>query len=522
MNHIELFAGCGGLSLGLASVGFDLLMANEWSPMAAETFAYNFLNEDLTQPDLVSKVHWISSQYSRGDLSKRLREDPRTYPKEGGFGDMPDNPEDLGGSLVVGDIWQLNAWLKSHPEMAKALSHGLGNGSVDLVSGGPPCQSFSMAGLREKNNAKNTLPWAFAEFVSLVKPKITLLENVTGILRPFTENGKKYHAWFEVCKVFAMKGYVPIPLHVNAKFAGVAQNRPRFIMLAVRRDLVDGLAPKLNDTEAALFKEPLRFYEKASKGEETAIDDLPIRDLNKEGGADFHWFEGTFLSPLLKKKQKFVSVKEAIDDLKINEPSRPSAFVKELNKTFAKVLPKRAISNNEKRANVPRVARRFRIYQVLSHLDNASRKAVVAVISGQASDFSDSIWEELKDFKFLKEDESLGTFKTKVEFLAFLQDHQTKKLVQKALVADVPAPAALSIPDDCCHYDDKEIRTLSVREMARIQSFPDSFMLRSKVTTGGTSRQFEVPQYTQVGNAVPPLLGRALGEVVAELLKKIG
>ena len=58
--------------------------------------------------------------------------------------------------------------------------------------------------------------------------------------------------------------------------------------------------------------------------------------------------------------------------------------------------------------------------------------------------------------------------------------------------------------------------------MARIQSFPDEFEFRSKVTTGGTSRRFEVPQYTQVGNAVPPLLGRALGLTVASILARVG
>ena len=85
--------------------------------------------------------------------------------------------------------------------------------------------------------------------------------------------------------------------------------------------------------------------------------------------------------------------------------------------------------------------------------------------------------------------------------------------------ANQPAPAALSIPDDACHYHIDQLRTLSVREMARIQSFPDNFEFRSKVTTGGKMRRFEVPQYTQVGNAVPPLLGRALGLVVQQMLK---
>ena len=47
MNHVELFAGCGGLSLGLETAGFELLLANELSPMASETFAYNILNIDF-------------------------------------------------------------------------------------------------------------------------------------------------------------------------------------------------------------------------------------------------------------------------------------------------------------------------------------------------------------------------------------------------------------------------------------------------------------------------------------------
>ncbi|TOJ57806.1 hypothetical protein CGI36_23425, partial [Vibrio parahaemolyticus] len=86
--------------------------------------------------------------------------------------------------------------------------------------------------------------------------------------------------------------------------------------------------------------------------------------------------------------------------------------------------------------------------------------------------------------------------------------------------ANEPAPAALSIPDDACHYDENELRVLSVREMARIQSFPDNFVFRSKITTGGQMRKFEVPQYTQVGNAVPPLLGVALGQIISGLLER--
>ncbi|MFU8928210.1 DNA cytosine methyltransferase [Acinetobacter puyangensis] len=72
------------------------------------------------------------------------------------------------------------------------------------------------------------------------------------------------------------------------------------------------------------------------------------------------------------------------------------------------------------------------------------------------------------------------------------------------------------IPDDACHYCD--LRTLIVREMARVQSFPNNFKFLSKVTTGGQMRNFEVPQYTQLGNAVLPLLGFALRQAINDLI----
>ena len=104
------------------------------------------------------------------------------------------------------------------------------------------------------------------------------------------------------------------------------------------------------------------------------------------------------------------------------------------------------------------------------------------------------------------------------ELRLILSELHSKKQTQRALSPNAPAPAALSIPDDACHYDERCLRTLSVREMARIQSFPDWFTFRSKVTTGGQMRKYQVPQYTQVGNAVPPILGKALGKVCKAFL----
>jgi len=84
------------------------------------------------------------------------------------------------------------------------------------------------------------------------------------------------------------------------------------------------------------------------------------------------------------------------------------------------------------------------------------------------------------------------------------------------LKPDVQSPTVMTIPDDYIHYNSP--RALTVREMARLQSFDDSFVFQGKRSTGGNNRKSEVPQYTLVGNAVPPLLARALA---IEILKHI-
>lgn len=78
------------------------------------------------------------------------------------------------------------------------------------------------------------------------------------------------------------------------------------------------------------------------------------------------------------------------------------------------------------------------------------------------------------------------------------------------------SPTVMTIADDYIHYNSP--RALTVREMARLQSFDDSFVFQGKRSTGGNNRKTEVPQYTLVGNAVPPLLARA---VACEILKNI-
>jgi DNA (cytosine-5)-methyltransferase 1 len=362
----------------------------------------------------------------------------------------------------------------------------------------------------------------------LVQPKFALLENVAGILQPFRVKGQEIYAWFEVAQAFAEVkknpakrllqdhgGYIPICLHVNAKYAGVAQNRPRFIMLNIRRDVFRALKTELRDADLQIFEMCERFFMKIRSGEEVRLDDLPViyTDKNRER------FKGSILSSLINYGPP--SVKQAIDDLKLSG-GRKSAYVRKLNDLLGSRLQSHPLRNHDYRTHKLKTKRRFRIYQVLSYVSKETGIAALEILNRKKINLDERSWRELSKYHFyIEENKPLRRLKTLAQMELFLIEHQTGKHTQKALIANEPAPAALSIPDDACHYRERIdcLRTLTVREMARIQSFPDNFVFRSKNTTGGERRKFEVPQYTQVGNAVPPLLGRSLGIIVQRLLR---
>jgi DNA (cytosine-5)-methyltransferase 1 len=74
------------------------------------------------------------------------------------------------------------------------------------------------------------------------------------------------------------------------------------------------------------------------------------------------------------------------------------------------------------------------------------------------------------------------------------------------------------MPDDLLHYC--EPRTLTVRENARLQGFPDWFSFKGKYTSGGRLRRKEVPRFTQVANAVPPLVAEAMGRALLGIVEE--
>lgn len=520
-KFIELFAGCGGMSLGLKSAGFNFFMGNELSPMASETYAYNLLGEDLKEGNY-NKTIWIESKFPKRD-SRRLNENPFEISKRK-YSDL-DITTDLHGKFLIGDIYSLLAKIRKN----KTLKNQLIQAQIDLVSGGPPCQSFSLAGRREKDNNRNNLPWAYAEFVEIVKPKLVLLENVSGILRAFNTPNGKYYAWFEVAKAFALKGYVPICMHVNAKYFGLPQNRPRFIMLGIRNDIID--EKKYNDDEVIINS--IKFFREVRKSkQEVRIEDVGYYkhyDLMNSRDASFFKSSQFLPTPSIQNGDEFKSVDYAIGDIKTYHDSfsiekiRKNEYHKELEKHFPVTLNPNVtpckkvnyyIENQNLRNHSKKIKNRFRFFKTIQNVPNGERNKIYeALRKGQPISINS------KNLQIINL--SFPEIASQDEFDNFIIRHASRKHSQRPLVKNLPAPAALSIPDDVCHYDPQQDRTLSVREMARIQTFPDWFVFRAKDTTGGINRRYEVPNYTQVGNAVPPLLAKKLGVWLIDLLKRL-
>lgn len=457
MTYIDLFAGCGGLSLGMESAGFNLLFAVEKSPMAAETFYHNFIK------NINNDKEW--NEYLRKS-----------------------DEEKLNSKLFVGET--LN--LLQKPELLEKIKSKIGE--LDLIVGGPPCQGFSLAGKRNPKDHRNILPWQYLEYVDIFKPKAVLMENVLGMRQNFNKHNEKspfkqIKQYLEECET----KYIVQELQLNAMHYGVTQHRPRVMLLAIRADIAKNK----------------NLY---------ALDDIWKSE-------DF--YNNKEISPLCPiptiEKERYLTVKDAIGDLIDGSKSN---YVDELNNKsgFRDViktrLNKNILLNQNERKHSEKVTLRFRMYQYLSK-NNVSSK-IFNLSAKYDSTQDNALLMEIKSllvncvYPAKSPDNHLlaNNIDTLLELILELA---TKKHSQRPLKLDAPSPTVVSIPDDVIHpiYP----RAMTVREQARFQSFPDYFEFRSKETTGGEKRKTEVPQYTQVGNAVPPLMAKVIGEHILNLLK---
>lgn len=146
----------------------------------------------------------------------------------------------------------------------------------------------------------------------------------------------------------------------------------------------------------------------------------------------------------------------------------------------------------------------------MSELDKPQKHLHMELFNHQASQQNDTVRERLRIIaKHGDYDEAKAELKEK--------GLESQKRNYVVLDPVGQSPTVCTMPDDFIHYS--AYRPMTVREMARLQSFDDSFVFQGKRQTGGNNRQKEIPQYTLVGNAVPPLMARAIADTLLKHIK---
>lgn len=392
--YIDLFAGCGGLSLGLYnSTHWKGLFAIEKSKDAFATLKYNLIDKKahFKWPD------WLPIQ--NHDISCVIKE----YRSE---------------------LYKLK-------------------GKVDLVVGGPPCQGFSTAGKRQESDKRNTMMHHYLEFVNIIKPKALFFENVKGFDIGFKQEDGSRGVPYSKHLIQGLKdiGFNSVSgrLLDFSEYA-IPQQRKRFIVVATMVGDADDFFDSLKRNREHFCK---------SKN-------IPKRVSVADAISDIERFHGVVASP---DSKGFMNGKYSpVDD---------SHYQRLMRKDSPHKIPDSHRFSNHKEATIKKFE---------DIIENALTSKQVA------------------------------------------RKYNTKKTSTSLLKPSSPSLTLTTLPDDYVHYS--EPRILTIREYARIQSFPDWYEFKGKYTTGGKMRKLEVPRYTQVGNAIPPLFGEQCGVALGKLLKE--
>lgn len=393
---IDLFSGCGGLSLGLGAAGFQTLLGVEAHPDAFATYNRNLLGNRS------GRHHWP------GWLEKRA--------------------------------WKAEDVLSEHLEDLSSM-----RGQVDLVAGGPPCQGFSLNGRRCPDDPRSRMVGVYLKYVELVRPRLVLLENVQGFRSMKHGQGGTYSEYVQ--RELDRLGYDTWSDIVRAADWGVPQRRPRFVLIAAIKGSLPGIDPMQRFRVSRKAFLSARGLGSAPIGVRAAISDLEENSATLP--LDEEWAHQGF-------------------HRLVRAPNAVSAYQE---------LMRRGSNSQPSDLRLPR-HRKGSVERMQHILDTCERGICI-----RPSDR-----------------ERLGI----------------RKRSTTPLAPEAPAPTISTLPDDFIHYASP--RSMTVREHARIQSFPDWFSFEGPYTTGGKQRRDACPRYTQVGNAVPPLLAEALGEVLLGLL----
>ena len=417
-TFIDLFAGCGGLSLGLSQAGWQGLFAIERASDAFKTFDANFL-----QPTSRHKFNWPEQWLDKSAHS-------------------------------IDDV------LKDHRDTL-----GQFTGKVDLVAGGPPCQGFSFAGRRNAADPRNRMFERYVSFVDLIRPRFLVLENVPGMdVAHSKRSGKKSagtKTYYEKLESELQEiGYVVAPKILDPAKFGVPQRRARLVVVGMEVDTAKHLGEARLDIFRRIEREGEKQLSVLGNGQpvtaEQALSDLAISTVDA----------------LRRRRIERQTIKYRGDGAR-------NGYV-QLGYSGPGDSRYQRLMNE----GVP--ADKMDSMRLARHRDDvAIRFKEILDISRKANRLGRNLSAE--------ERERLGMLK-----------HRTVPMAP-----DQPAPTLTTLPDDILHYSDARI--LTVREYARLQSFPDWFTFHGKYTTGGKRRKVECPRYTQVGNAVPPLLAKAIG-----------
>ncbi len=386
MKCIDLFAGAGGLSCGLETAGFKVVLANEIVAQYANTYRENNPNTEL----------------------------------------------------VVDDVRQL-----CEKNLKKLL--GLNEGELDLLAGGPPCQGFSVnAPIRSIDDSRNHLFKEFLRIAAAFLPKAILIENVPGIVQL-----GKGTVVEQIYKELVSLGYTVEHKILFAGHYGVPQMRFRAIFIAIRNKKWSKVAfpePEYNASAVANF----------ANARNLCINVAPLFAANLKD---------------------YTSVWKAISDLpeiKNGSKNGPLKYATQAESDFQKIVRNGdPMVENHSCANLGKIN-----IDRLKHIPQGGswRDIPVSLLPSGMKRARRS--DHTKRYGRLHPDRLCSTVLTKCD------------------------------PHWGSFFHPMQERIISVREAARIQSFPDSYKFTGTITQ----------QYEQVGNAVPPLMVKAIGEKIITMI----
>lgn len=377
----------------------------------------------------------------------------------------------LTGECIWNRINQLE-WFNNGERVAPTV--------IDLMIGGPSCQGFSRAGRRDKSDPRNMLFGEYVRVINEVKPRYIVLENVEGFM------DMQFMGYVGITGIEYPDGSVtPEILRSELEEIGYHTLEPRILNAA------DYGVPQRRNR--AIF--------------------IGYKDGEREPN---------YPEPILSSRE-YLTIKDAIGDLindvdiknKVNRRRSRYQIESRNGRTPGAdgnpIPASRQLTCTEMSNMTQVVKERFSLFRQGETGSNLRKRVLTdgIDISGKTA-LIELCCEKLR----MSEDKVVDLFLN-----ANATDEQvdvllTKKNIRQRWNPRQPSATIVSIPDD--YISPWEDRTFSVREMARCQSFDDSFEFLGKRTTGGILRRTEVPQYTQVGNAVPPLLAKA---IVAEIMR---